>query len=235
MPSFIGEQADAILLEDGTGSDLACDATWLIPEDAEALLVLAHGAGADHRHASMSAIARAFCDAGIATLRFNFPFMQQRKRRVDAKDVAMDAIARAQVIASAQARASGIPRVLLGGHSFGGRMSTHAVAELNVPCDGLILCSFPLHPARKPSTRRAAHLADIRSPMLFLSGTRDDLADADLLTRVVGGLHDARLHWLDTGNHSYATLKRTRTHALTIFEEMAEVAGRFVRDQMIVT
>jgi predicted alpha/beta-hydrolase family hydrolase len=204
------------------------DALWLVPEDPVALIVLAHGAGAGLRHKNMESIAGELAAHGLASLRFNFPFMQAGKNRVDAKDVATDTI---RLAADEAAHASELP-LFLAGHSFGGRMASHAVADGVTSCLGLIFCSFPLHGAKKPDDKRAAHLADIEQPMLFLSGTRDDLADRDRLASVVETLrrsnNKTRVHWLDTANHSYVILKRTRTNPLSVFAEIGEQARRFV-------
>lgn len=188
------------------------------------MVVLAHGAGADFRHTNMLAIAEAFADQGIATLRFNFPFMEKGRRRVDRPDVSMDAIA----VAVAAAAEEGLP-LYLGGHSFGGRMASHAVVERQLPVRGLIFCSFPLHQPKKPLLKRAEHLPQIDVPMLFLSGTRDALAEPVLLEEVIAGLGErATLHWLDTADHSYRILKRQRPVSPTVFEEMAGVARAFI-------
>lgn len=201
---------------------------WQVPPRPVAQLVLAHGAGAGLRHKTMDALAEQFADQGIASLRFNFPYMQAGKNRVDNKDVAVATIACAAECARAE---SNLP-LFLGGHSFGGRMASHAVAESGVACAGLVFCSFPLHGAKKPDDKRAAHMPGIKQPMLFLSGTRDDLADGDLLARLVGELAKinplTRLHWLETANHSYVVLKRTRTNPLPVFTEIAQEARRFV-------
>ena len=162
------------------------DATWLEPEDARAVFVFSHGAGADHRHASMAAIAEHLANQQISTLRYNFPFMQEGKRRVDSVAVASEVIA--EVFA---ATSRTVPRFLCG-HSFGGRMNSHAVISHKIDCQGLVFCSFPLHPSKKPAIKRAEHLPEITLPMLFLSGTRDDLADAALLDDVVSELPSAR-------------------------------------------
>ena len=126
---------------------------------------------------------------------------------------------------------SQLPQIMAG-HSFGGRMCSHAAAEGELACEGLIFCSFPLHPPKKPAVTRARHLPEIDRPMLFLSGTRDDLADAALLEGVVNGLGNARIHSLETANHSYTILKRTRTNPTPVFEEMAQIARGFV-DEVI--
>lgn len=189
-------------------------------------LLLAHGAGADHQHAHMQSLAQSFCDAGMTTLRFNFPFKQAGKNRVDSKAVSTSVIVSAAKVLKEK---YDLP-LFVGGHSFGGRMATHAVAEGLLDCQGMILCSFPLHPAGKPGSDRAAHLPEINVPMLFLSGTRDALAEPDLLAGVVDRLSgNHQLHWLDTADHSFKILKRTRQSELTVYEEVSAVGNAFVR------
>ncbi|MCZ6659704.1 MAG: alpha/beta hydrolase [Gammaproteobacteria bacterium] len=200
-------------------------AAWTTCEDPVAQLVLTHGAGAGFQHSSMVSIAEACAKVGIVTLRFNFPFIERGASRVDAKPVAMHAIREA--VALARHTGEALP-LFLGGHSFGGRMASHAVVELGLDVRGLVFCSFPLHPAKKPSVARARHLPDISVPMLFLSGTRDALADRRLLQQTVQGLPQAELHWLETADHSYKILKRTRSNPLGVFDEMAKVARRFM-------
>ena len=158
------------------GSTLS--AALVRPEDAVALLVLAHGAGADFRHANMLAIAEAFAKQKIATLRFNFPFMENGRRRVGSQAEAVAAIVAALAVAKVAA-----PDLALfsGGHSYGGRMASHAALADDLGVCGLVFCSVPLHPPKKPGLDRAAHLAALDLPMLFLSGTRDALAESDLL------------------------------------------------------
>lgn len=197
---------------------------WQCSADAVVALVLAHGAGAGMTHAHMQALADAFGRHGIATLRFNFPFIEAGKSRTDPPAVAKRALAEA--FAEAAKRTS-LP-VWLGGHSFGGRMASHAVAEDGLAPAGLIYCSFPLHMPGKPATTRAAHMGAIDVPQLFLSGTRDDLAERALLTEVVSGLERAELHWLDTADHGYRILKRTRATAEDVHDEAARVARAFV-------
>jgi uncharacterized protein len=197
---------------------------WQCPSDAVAALVLAHGAGAGMRHASMQAIADAFERCGLATLRFDFPFLAEGRSRVDRPEVATQSIADAYGAAAERAR---LP-IWLGGHSFGGRMASHAVVDRNVPAAGLIFCSFPLHMPGKPDTKRAQHLAAIRQPMLFLSGTRDELAERELLEPLVASLPRAALHWLDTADHGYRVLKRSRARTDSVFDEMAGAARAFV-------
>lgn len=197
---------------------------WQCPSDAIATVVLAHGAGAGMSHQNMQSIADAFEGRGMATLRFNFPFMEAGKSRTDPPAVATAAIAAA--FAAAKERTA-LP-LWLGGHSFGGRMASHAVLDRELDPAGLVFCSFPLHPAGSPATTRAAHLPSIPQPMLFLSGTRDELASKELLEQVVSKLPTARLHWLDTADHGYHVLKRTRASTEDVFEEMARVTRAFI-------
>jgi predicted alpha/beta-hydrolase family hydrolase len=200
------------------------ESIWQCPDAPVAALVLAHGAGAGMRHRSMQALADAFERRGIATLRFEFPFMEAGRNRVDPPAVATACIAEAVAVA----RERTVLPLWLGGHSFGGRMASHAVLERQLAPAGLVFCSFPLHPPHKPSSARAAHLGALELPMLFLSGTRDALADATLLAAVVASLPTAKLHWLATADHGYAVLKRSRATAESVFDEMARVARAFI-------
>ena len=197
----------------------------LRPADGEhlATLTFGHGAGADMRHVSMAAIAEAFAGVGIATLRYNFPFKEDGRSRVDAQAVSTATVAAA--FACAQAHADG--PYLLGGHSFGGRMASHAVVDHGLEPAGLIFCSFPLHMPKKAATKRADHLDHVGAPMLFLSGTRDGMAQADLLNAVAARV-GATVNWLDTADHGYKVLKRTRTRTDDVFEEMAGYASAWL-------
>ena len=197
---------------------------WQCPPDAIAAVVLAHGAGAGMSHSNMQAIADALEHQAIATLRFNFPFLDAGHKRTDPPEVATAAIAAAFTAARERTR---LP-LWLGGHSFGGRMASHAVLDRGLDPAGLIFCSFPLHAAGRPATKRADHLPALRQPMLFLSGTRDELADPGLLARVVRQLPTAQLHWLETADHSYHVLKRTRQTAENVFAEIGRVAREFI-------
>ena len=172
------------------------------PEPSRACYVLAHGAGAGMNHAFMAAVSAGLADRGIATLRYQFPFMQRGSRRPDSP-----LLARATVRAAVAMAASLMPDTPLfaGGKSFGGRMTSQAQAEAALPqVRGLIFLGFPLHPAKKPSQERAAHLAQISCPMLFLQGTRDELADVARMQTVVQRLGQrAALQLFDDADHSF--------------------------------
>ena len=190
------------------------------------ILVLAHGAGANLTHQHMTAIADALAEEEIGTLRFNFPFMEEGRRRVDAKNVCLESITCALDQACKLAPEA---QHYLAGHSFGGRMSSHLMAETNDPrCQGLVFFSFPLHVSKKPDVKRAAHLCDIKVPMLFVSGDRDTLAEKPLLEEVTGRLASTSLHWLETADHSFKILKRTRQNPLDVYSEAAMVVSNWL-------
>ena len=189
------------------------------PGDASHLLVLGHGASTNMRHATLQTIAERMADAGIATFRYNFPYMEHGKGR-DSQEVCTATVRAA--VAAAQKSALDLP-LLAGGHSFGGRMTSTAASQS--PLDGvhgLVFFAFPLHQPGKPDTKRADHLGAVTVPMLFLSGTRDELADLDLLQTVCRKLGKrATLHPLDTADHGFRTLKRSRKSEEDVFVEMA--------------
>ncbi|HIG44287.1 MAG: alpha/beta family hydrolase [bacterium] len=194
--------------------------------DSKSLFVFAHGAGADMSHQHMSQLADALVEQSISSLRFNFPYMQAGGKRTDNLSVCVSTITNAFLLAkSLQPDAS----IFLGGHSFGGRMASHFAAQaenqLAHEFTGLVYFSFPLHASKKPDTRRASHLTQIKNPQLFISGTRDTLAYLDLLEPIVNSLPQGRLHLLDTADHGFKILKRTRTSTESVYEE----SGRIVR------
>lgn len=189
------------------------------PLNTKACYVFAHGAGAGMDHAFMAAIADGLAERDIATLRFNFPFMEQGSKRPDSPAVAHAAIRAA--VAEAARQLPGVP-LFAGGKSFGGRMSTQAQAAEDLPgVRGMVLLGFPLHPAGKPSTERAAHLADVNVPMLFLQGTRDGLADLALITQTTAGLgQQATLHVVDGADHAFHVLVRSGRNDEQVREEL---------------
>jgi len=201
------------------GASGEVSALLLRPDRAGHLLVLAHGASTHMRHRTLQTIADRLADAGIATFRYNFPYMEHGRGR-DAPDICTATVRAA--VAAARGAAGDLP-LLAGGHSFGGRMTSTASSES--PLDGvlgLVFFAFPLHQPGKPDTKRADHLSRVRLPMLFLSGTRDELARLDLLQGVCAGLGErATLCLLDTADHGFRALKRSRSTPEDVFVEMA--------------
>lgn len=200
----------------------------LRPPNAWATYVLAHGAGAGMRHRFMESIAQALAERGIATLRYHFPYSELGTRRPDPPGV-LEATVRA---ATAQARESTADLPLFaGGKSLGGRMTSNAVARR--PLEGvlgLVFLGFPLHPPKRPGVTRAEHLDRVESPMLFLQGTRDDLADLNLISSVCGRLGPkATLHVVDGADHSFAVLKRSGRTGAEVMEELAHTAAEWCR------
>ena len=177
-------------------------ARWLQPAGARACYVLAHGAGAGMEHPAMRATALGLAALGIATLRFQFPYMQQRSRRPDPPALCHAAV-RAAVLEAARL-APALPR-FAGGRSFGGRMSSQAQALEPLPgVRGLVFLGFPLHPAGRPSPERARHLEQVRVPMLFVQGTRDALAEPSLLAALMRRLEGrATLELIANADHSF--------------------------------
>lgn len=178
------------------------------PDNARACYVLAHGAGADMRHSFMDKVAAGLADRGIATLRFNFPYMEKKQGRPD-----QPAVAHAAIRAAVEEAARLCPgqKLVAGGKSFGGRMTSQAQSKAPLPgVKGLAFLGFPLHADKKPSTERAEHLAGIAIPMLFLQGTRDGLADLGRLKPVIEALGPkAKLHEIAGGDHSFAVPKKS--------------------------
>ena len=199
------------------------------PPDARALYVLAHGAVAGMRHSFLERVAVALAERGIATLRYQFPYMEKRKRRPDPPAVAAAAV-RAAVAAAADA-APGLP-LTAGGKSFGGRMTSTAQSQEPLPgVVGLAFLGFPLHPPGRPGVARAEHLGGVKTPMLFLQGDRDEFAELLLLRQVVRKLgHVATLHVVKGGDHSFNVLKKSGRTPGEVMVELAESLVEWVSD-----
>ena len=189
------------------------------PEGATHILVLGHGASSNMRTPMLQTIAERLTEQNIATFRYNFPYSEKGGGR---NSVATCIATIRSAVAAAHEAAPDLP-ILAGGHSFSGRMTSTAASEAPIEnVKGLVFFSFPLHPAGEPSTKRADHLAAVTVPMLFLSGTRDALAELDLLEPVVKNLgKQATLHLVDTADHSFKILKRSRTSNEDVFVELA--------------
>ena len=197
------------------------------PANARACFVFAHGAGAGMRHSFMEKVAAGLVERGIATLRYNFPYMENKLRRPDTPATAHATIRAA--VAEAARLCPGI-KLIAGGKSFGGRMTSQAQAKAPLPgVQGLAFLGFPLHADNKPSTERAKHLAEVDIPMLFLQGTRDRLADLGFLAPVIKALGPkARLHEIAGGDHSFLVLKKSGRSNEEAMEELLDALAAWI-------
>jgi predicted alpha/beta-hydrolase family hydrolase len=197
------------------------------PAQVSSVFVFGHGAGAGMDHSFMADLAAALGDRGIATLRYQFPFMEAGSKRPDDPATAQGAVRAA--VAEAAAQLPGIP-LYAGGKSFGGRMTSQAqAAQPLAGVRGLVFVGFPLHPAGKPGTQRADHLAGVKVPLLFLQGTRDALADLELVRTTVSqvGPH-ATLHVVDGADHAFHVLVRSGRSNAQVLEELAETTAAWM-------
>jgi uncharacterized protein len=192
------------------------------PTNVAAVLVLAHGAGAGMEHSFMESLATALADHSIATVRFNFPYTENKKGRPDPAAVAEKTVA--MVTQHARDLFSDIP-LFAGGKSFGGRMTSQRLSKESPSyVKGIVFFGFPLHPVGAPSVERAAHLQNIYLPMLFLQGTRDKLAEMALLTKTCSSLPTATLRILDGADHSFQQGKKN------FIPELAEYASAWMKN-----
>lgn len=200
------------------------------PPGARRLLVLGHGAGADMRHRFMEEFAAALAARDVATLRYQFPYAEKGSRRIDPQPILLATVRAAVVFARETA-----PDLTLfaGGKSMGGRMTSLAASARSLEgVRGLVFLGFPLHPAGQPSIERAAHLAGVTAPMLFLQGTRDALAGLELLRPVIDGLGErATLHVVDGADHGFAVLKRSGRDAAAVRDELAATAVSWMEER----
>ena len=194
------------------------------PPTARWLLVLGHGAGAGMTHPFLESLARELAEAGVATLRYQFPYIEGRRRVPDKPEVLISTVSAA--IGRARETAPELP-LLAGGKSMGGRMTSQASAQgLLEPVKGLVFFGFPLHPPNRPGTKRAEHLAKVNVPMLFLQGTRDTLADLTLLGPICEELRSrATLHVIPEGDHSFHVLKKAGKTDAEVIKELAETTA----------
>lgn len=200
-------------------------ALYIRPVKPKFLLVLAHGAGAGMEHPFMETLAQFLAQEKVATLRFNFAYMENGKKIPDRPKKALPTISAA--INQAKKLARGVP-ILIGGKSFGGRMCSQlAASELLTDVEGILYFGFPLHAIGKPSTDRAAHLSNISQPQLFLQGTRDTLADIKLIKQVCKKLKQAKLEIFEGGDHSFKMLKKTGIPHEEVIEKLAKTAANF--------
>ena len=203
-------------------------ALLLRPAGAQLLYVLGHGAGAGMRHSFLDAVATHLFHRNIATFRYQFPYMEAGRRSPDPPGV-LAATVRSAVTAAHDA-APDLP-IVAGGKSLGGRISSQVVASDAPPLiEGLVFLGFPLHAPKQPSVTRSEHLSSIRVPMLFLQGTRDDLADLDLFEPIIRRLgRIATLHTVQGGDHSFRVLKRSGRTEHEVMQELAEAISTWTR------
>lgn len=209
-----------IEISERTGS---VSALALVPKDAVALLVFAHGAGAGMRHTFMEGIAAELAIHGIGTMRYNFPYMEKGGRRPDPPAVAEKTVG--VVMEQAQKLYPKLP-IFAGGKSFGGRMtSQRASKDCPAFLKGIVFFGFPLHAIGNPSVDRAAHLNEVKVPMLFLQGTKDKLADITLMEKVTKKLKGATLVPFENADHSFKVSKQN------IIPDLAAVAADWLQRQ----
>jgi predicted alpha/beta-hydrolase family hydrolase len=197
------------------------------PPEARACYVLAHGAGAGMNHPFMAAVAAELAQRGIATLRYQFPYMERGSKRPDPPRVAHAAVRAA--VAQAAVRLPGLP-LIAGGKSFGGRMTSQAQAAAPMAgVRGLAFLGFPLHPAKQPSSERGKHLFDVKLPMLFLQGTRDALAARDRIEALCKELgHSATLRLVADADHSFHVPARSGRTDAQVMSEMLDAFASWV-------
>lgn len=194
------------------------------PKEARFLLVLAHGAGAGMHHSFLEALSTELAEAGVATFRYQFPYMEQRRKAPDRPQV-LTAAAQSAVQTAAR-MAPGLP-LFAGGKSMGGRMISQAAAQGLLPgIQGIVFFGFPLHPPKQPSTKRADHLAKVEVPMLFLQGTRDTLAELTLIRPVCKNLGlRATLLVIEGADHSFHVLKSSETNDADVLKKLAQTTA----------
>ncbi|HEU4928504.1 MAG TPA: alpha/beta family hydrolase [Candidatus Krumholzibacteria bacterium] len=213
-------------VSDGAGDVSALIAT---PRDAWAAFVFAHGAGANMHHKFLEETSAVLFDAGVATFRYNFPYMEGRRQGRPDSPARLELTVEAAV-REAKAEFGELP-LFAGGKSLGGRMTSQAASRSELPgVRGLIFLGFPLHPHKSPSTARAAHLDRVNLPMLFVQGTRDNLADITLMRAMCSSLGSrATLHIIDHGDHSLAVLKHAGRTAVDVMKELCDAITTWMR------
>lgn len=211
-------------LESGEGE---VSAILDLPEKPRGALTLAHGAGAGMNHKFLAELAPKLAQAGFAVLRFQFPYMEAGKKRVDSPKIAVATVAAA--VERLAAEVPGVP-LFAAGKSFGSRMSTTGAAEGAIPqASGLICFGFPLHPPGELGTKRAEHLTQVKIPILFLQGDRDEFAELPLLKGVLEKLPKAKLHVIRGGDHGFAVLKSSGRKAGEVMDELVAESAKFAR------
>jgi predicted alpha/beta-hydrolase family hydrolase len=210
--------------------DVEVSALLVAPPQAHAFYVLAHGAGAGMRHAFMETMAQRLAARGVATLRYQFPYVERGERRIDPEPLLLATVRAAVAMGREEAR--GLP-LLAGGKSMGGRMTSRAAAAEPLPgVAGIAFLGFPLHPDKQPGTSRADHLAKVTIPLLFLNGTRDTLAELSLLEPIVAKLGSrATLHVVQHADHMFHVLKKSGRTDEQVLDELADAVAAWGRER----
>jgi hypothetical protein len=226
--SIVPAPEEPVRLSFAVGADINVTGLVQVPKDPSALLVLAHGAGAGMNHSFMTACARGLAERGVATLRYQFPYMERGSRRPDPPPLAQATVRAA--VAEACRRHPELP-LFAGGKSFGGRMTSQAQAKAPLQgVRGLVFVGFPLHPAGKPSQDRAKHLADVEVPMLFLQGIRDTLAELTLLEPVCERLgRRATLKLFQDADHSFHVPAKSGRKDAEVMQELLDATVVWLR------
>src|SRR5712675_629908 len=219
--------ASAQKLDIEIGNAGAVSALLIRPDAARACFVFAHGAGAGMTHPFMEAVAAGLGERGVATLRYQFPYMEKASKRPDSPGIAQAAVRAA--VAEAERHCADL-RLIAGGKSFGGRMTSQAQATAPLAgVRGLAFLGFPLHPAGKPSDARAKHLSDVHVPMLFVQGSRDKLAELPLIEPVVKGLGtSASLHLVQEADHSFHVPARSGRNDRDAMSEVVDTLSAWI-------
>ena len=222
-PPGMSEELDSQFPVSDTGG---VSSILLRPPDTRWLMLLGHGAGAGMRHPFMTALSRELAAEKIATFRYQFPYMENRRKAPDRPPILTATVAAAT--RAAHAAAPDLP-LLAGGKSMGGRMTSTAASENLIPeVRGLVFFGFPLHPPKQPATKRGDHLAKVTQPMLFLQGTRDDLADLTLLKPICAKLGPrATLHIIESADHSFHVLKTSGKSDAEALRELAHTTAEW--------
>lgn len=217
MSTPVQTRETRIEIGETTGS---VSAVCVVPAAADVAFVLAHGAGAGMRHRFMERIATELAQRRVATLRYQFPYMEAGRKRPDVPNRLVATVRAA--VGAARTEFPGIP-LIAGGKSLGGRMTSTAESREPLGVTGIVFLGFPLHAPNRPSSDRAGHLHDVGVPMLFLQGTRDALANLEFLTPVCEALDDrATLHIVDGGDHSFHVPKRSGRTEDDVFAELGD-------------
>ncbi|HET8921434.1 MAG TPA: alpha/beta family hydrolase [Candidatus Acidoferrum sp.] len=228
--SRIAEMAEVEELRFGVEGAGQVSALLLRPAKAKWLLMLGHGAGAGMHHPFLEKLADELARVDVATLRYQFPYMEEHRKVPDAP-----AVLTATVAGAVRAAAKMVPDLPLfaGGKSMGGRMTSQAAAQHSLEgVRGLVFFGFPLHPPKQPGTKRADHLAKVAEPMLFLQGTRDAFADLNLLRPVCTKLGSrATLHVIETADHSFHVLKSSGRSDEEVLKELAETTASWAEEK----